>query len=184
MSEAIASEPLLHDSCDPEQLYSSPNISTSSVLTDSIVQGLHDDKTVVKQRALDWLSSKIEDNRFIGKLYVDSLLKAMISNAEWYSEDVFPSKIKYNIKWKDYEFKGTGKRLYYAKEDAAIDAITKLLDIKLKGFVVPSKTKFHSEIMCKIKLDEVLLKSERKTYEMSVKVGNNSIKVKQVMHIL
>lgn len=63
-----------------------------------------------------------------------------------------------------------GKHLFYAKEDAAIDAVSQLLDINLKSFVPPSKSKLYGEIMRKIKLDEVLLKSAKKTYEMSVKV--------------
>lgn len=95
----------------------------------------------------------------------------MIPDAQRYSEEVSPVQVKFFIKWQDFEFNGSGKHLFFAKEDAAIHAISELLDINLKGFVAPSKTKLYGEIMSKIKLDEVLLKRAKKTYEMSVKVG-------------
>lgn len=57
-----------------------------------------------------------------------------------------------------------------AKEDAALYAISRLLDINLKPCVIPSKTKLFSEIMSKIKLDKVSSEGLGEVYEMSFKV--------------
>lgn len=166
MIETIPDSEPVPDYYDPERLYPSPWTCPSSELDISTSE----DKASLKERALHWLKPKIENNCFVGRLYVDSLLKAMIPDAKRHSEEILPSKVKHFIKWNGYEFHGTGKNAHYAKEDAAIDAITQLLKVKLKGFVPPTSSTFYGEIMRKIRLDEVSLKGKKRTYQMSVKV--------------
>lgn len=107
----------------------------------------------------------------------------MLPGADRHSDEVSASRVSFVIKWHDYEFCGEGTNIFSAKEDAAIHAVSSLLDIKLKTFIPPSKTKLHSEIMRNIRLDEVVTvksikNSHKKLYKTSVKFPSTGHVVK------
>lgn len=64
----------------------------------------------------------------------------------------------------------SGNQVNSAKEDAAIYAISRLLDINLKTYTPPSKVKLVCDIMPKIRLDKVMSRNYDEMYQMSVKV--------------
>lgn len=151
------------ESCDPEQFYPSPELS-------SPVQSCVSDFPEVKQRALAWLAPKIHNYKLIGKLSVDSLIKEMLPDAKRYSEDSPPSSVDFYIKWNNLEFNARGEKEYHAKDDAAISAINVLLNLQLKKYVHSTKTKFYNDVMKNIRLDEIVNKKPYKIYKTSFKV--------------
>ncbi|XP_063706445.1 uncharacterized protein LOC134835498 [Culicoides brevitarsis] len=159
----------------PDEICNSQETLEESSVSESLSVVENDELDLVRQRAVTYLTPKIRKNKFSGRLSVDSLIKAMIPDAERHSEEISSTNVKFIIKWHGKIFEGIGKKLFYAKDDAAIKAINELLKVNLKQFDSPTKPKFYGEIMRKIKLDEVRSKRPSKTYKMSVKLPSGQV---------
>ncbi|XP_063705492.1 uncharacterized protein LOC134834676 isoform X2 [Culicoides brevitarsis] len=153
-----------------------PELKIEPISSDSTSKEDNEALAGVKKRALEYLAPKMQENQnFIGKFCIFSLIEAILPGFESRTEQLTPTLMKHFITWKEFEFSGVGSKLVAAKNDAAVFAVNRLLDINLKIYTPLSKTKLVSDLMPKIRLDKVSSRYFEEVFEMSVQLPNGQI---------